>query len=728
MYRWLILFMVAVSTLAGGARKELTLDDIFQKRVFKTASLGKWKWLPGKEALVFNQFDSTTQVQSLYRYELETADTVLFVSGEYLTFQGQPLKIDDFWLSSDSKTLLLQTQVKQIWRRSQEGVYYLFQMERAEMIPLADHEPLRNVKFSPDGRRVAYVKSDNNLYVYDLLSRRERRLTRDGSATILNGHLGWLYEEEFGMYDGYRWSPDSRRIAFWREDQSQVKTFPLVDELSLYPTITEVYYPKVGETNPKVKIGVVQVQSGRTRWLAVDSGPDGYIPRLTWVDGYSASDPGPCLVITRLNRKQNLLELILASVRTGRTRTIFRDRDSAWVDVPYDFVSLPGGKLLFTSERSGYRHIYRLDPAQELLIPITQGSWEVERIVAVDTVQGKIYFTGNASNILERHLWVVNFDGTDLRRLTEQPGWHQPRFSPRRGYFIDFYSRSNRPPAILLKKSTGEMVRILKESDTLSFTEYGIVYPEFFQFTTNDGVTLNGMMLTPPELEPQRKYPVIIYGYGLPGSQLVVDRWGGSRFLFHNYLVQQGYCVVSIDNRQTGGRGKARKNLGYGDVGRWLIRDHIAAVRYLAQVAYVDTGRVGVWGWSGGGYFTALALTRGAPYFKTGVAVAPVTDWRLYDSAYTERYMGLLWENTAGYDSASVFTYLDRLRGHLLLIHGTADDNVHAQHTIQLVNAAIAQGKQIDLFLYPNRNHGLNGGNTTYHLFSRIADYFREHL
>jgi len=407
---------------------------------------------------------------------------------------------------------------------------------------------------------------------------------------------------------------------------------------------------------------------------------------------------------------------------------IIEDVDSAWVDVHENPLFLTDGSFLFTSERSGYRHIFYAASDGTIISQVTDGEWEVKRLVDVDEEFGKIYFTANRESILEQHFYSVNPDGNGLLQLTSGPGWHSPQLSPTKSYFIDSYSSSKIPQRILLKTIQGETVRVMVETDMEPYLEYDFTYPEFFDFTTADGVTLKGMITLPWNFDEEKKYPIIINGYGLAGSQMAADWWGGRNYLWHQYMAQNGHIIVSINNRQTGGRGKAFKNLGYRDLGKWLINDHIEAVNYLGKFPYADTNRVGVWGWSGGGYFTALALTKGADYFTTGVSIAPVTDWRLYDTAYTERYMGLLSENEAGYDTASVLTYIDQFKGKLLLVHGTGDDNVHAQNTLWLMDKFIESGKQVDMLFYPSRSHGIHGDNATYHLYSRMAEYFFENL
>ena len=700
--------------------RELTLDAIFKEDQFKRASLGHFKWVPDTDSYALFLDDSLTGCKSLFKIDLVTADTTLMVSSENFIINEDTLQVTSFWFSPDGDNLLLLTRKRKQWRHSFFGIYYNYSILHNQLKPIAKGEHLRNIKYAPDSRKIAYVKEDNNLYVFDIRHIKEKKLTRDGSETILNGYRGWLYEEEFGSFDGYRWSPDSKHILFFREDQSMVKIFTFLDETSLYPEVKQVYYPKAGEENPTVQTGVVSVRGGRTSWLNFGDYEDMYFPRAVWLEDHP--------VVARLNRKQNHLEWFKFDKRFRNQEMIIEDIDSAWVDVHENPLFLTDGSFLFTSERSGYRHIFYADNDGNSINQVTNGEWEVKRLVDVDQDSGKIYFTGNRESILERHFYSVNLDGSDLLQLTSEPGWHSPRLSPTKSYFIDSYSSSKNPRRILLKTIRGETVRVIKETDMEPYLEYEFTYPEFFDFTTSDGVTLKGMITLPWNFDEDKKYPILIHGYGLAGSQMAGDWWGGKNYLWHQYMAQEGYIIVSINNRQTGGRGKAFKNLGYGDLGKWLINDHIETVKYLGNFSYADTSRVGVWGWSGGGYFTALALTKGADYFTTGVSIAPVTDWRLYDTAYTERYMGLLSENEAGYDTASVLTYIDQFKGKLLLVHGTGDDNVHAQNTLWLMDKFIESGQQVDMLFYPSRSHGIHRGNATLHLYTRMAQYFFEHL
>ena len=722
-----IILIVLMTSLLNAQWKDLTLEDVFKKSPFEYASIGQWKWLPDTDDYLFFKMDTTIKARSLYQYSLTSGDTSLFLSGDKFAFDGQTLHLVDYTIHPKSEKILLVTEQQRIWRHSRSAVLYLYDMNSEIVMKVADGNRLRNVKFSPDGESVAYLKNDNNLYAYHINDDKEIRLTKDGSLNILNGHFGWVYEEEFGSYDAYRWSPDSKSIAFVREDQTYVKQFPMMDELYDYPVVKYHHYPKVGESNPVLNIGVVNVNTKRTKWLDLSASEEMYHPRMKWLESSQTESGKQELVVTRINRHQNRLELLRYDVKKGTGSLFWTDESEAWVDLTEDLFFLKDGSFITLSENSGYQHIYHFDRLGRLINAITSGDWEVSRIASLDEDNGKIYFGGKKESAIESNLYLVNIDGSDFKLLSNNLGSHRSIFSPSNLYFIDYYSASNTPTEITLNNSDGSRVMDLAVTDRSQFEEYGFSKTEFIQIPTSDnGTLLNAMITLPRDFDPNKKYPVIVFGYSGPGSQVVVNRQG--RGLWNRYMNQEGFITFSIDPRGTGGRGTEFKYLAYKDIGKWVAHDQVEGAKYLSSLPYVDGSRIGIWGWSGGGYMTALCMTKGAPYFKVGVAVASVTDTRLYDTIWTERYMGLLPENEAGYDSASVLNYADKLQGKLLLVHGTGDDNVHPQNSTQLLDEFVKVNKQADMLLYANRNHGIRGGNTTFHLWTKITNYFMKNL
>ena len=718
MKKTVILLAFAIcSNLFGG--KRLTLEDVTGESPFEIASLGKIVWISGEDAYTF--LKQSNDVRSLYRVDLMTDDTTLFLDGEQLKFNGSSVVVTNYSFSQDGHKILIQTDREKIWRRTNWGTYWIYNRETDEMVPVSkNNQRLRNVKFSPDGKMVAYVREDNNLYTFEIGRKRERQLTRTGTDVVLNGHFGWVYEEEFSIYDAYRWSPDSKTIAYWEENQSRVPVFTMINELELYPVTTEIRYPKAGQTNPTMRIGVVKATGGATRWMDIGDNRDMYYPRIYW---HSSEQ----LLVMRMRRLQNRWDLLICNPKSGKKKQGLMEMDeNGWVSVHDNYRFLEKDEIVWISERSGYQHLYRHTLKGEELAQLSDGQWEATRIVHLDEERGVVYFMANKASVAESHLYSVSFDGTGLKQLTTEKGNHSVQFSPLGEYFVDSYSSVSQPSKIVLKKQDGTTVRIIKETEKNQFDDYDWSIPRFVTFKTHDEAeTLDGIVILPVGYKKGKKYPMMVYGYGMPGTQIVRDRWGG---LWNQFLAQEGFIVFSMDARGMSGRGEVFKNLSYGDMSRYLAKDHVAGIDYMVREWGADPDRVGAWGWSGGGYFTGLMLTKNGSHFKAGVSVAPVMDFRLYDTIYTERSMGLPQDNEAGYDSTSVFSYVDNLQGHLLVIHATGDDNVHSQNTTQLVEKFVNAQQPLEVFYYPNRDHGIRGGNSRIHLYTKMFNHLREHL
>ena len=718
MKKTIILLAFAIcSNLFGG--KRLTLEDVTGESPFEIASLGKIVWISGEDAYTF--LKQSNDVRSLYRVDLMTDDTTLFLDGERLKFNGSSVVVTNYSFSQDGHKILIQTDREKIWRRTNWGTYWIYNRETDEMVPVSkNNQRLRNVKFSPDGKMVAYVREDNNLYTFEIGRKRERQLTRTGTDVVLNGHFGWVYEEEFSIYDAYRWSPDSKTIAYWEENQSRVPVFTMINELELYPVTTEIRYPKAGQTNPTMRIGVVKATGGATRWMDIGDNRDMYYPRIYW---HSSEQ----LLVMRMRRLQNRWDLLICNPKSGKKKQGLMEMDeNGWVSVHDNYRFLEKDEIVWISERSGYQHLYRHTLKGEELAQLSDGQWEATRIVHLDEERGVVYFMANKASVAESHLYSVSFDGTGLKQLTTEKGNHSVQFSSSGEYFVDSYSSVSQPSKIVLKKRDGTTVRIIKETEKKQFDDYDWSIPQFVTFKTHDGAaTLDGIVILPVGYKKGKKYPMMVYGYGMPGTQIVRDRWGG---LWNQFLAQEGFIVFSMDARGMSGRGEVFKNLSYGDMSRYLAKDHVAGIDYMVREWGADPDRVGAWGWSGGGYFTGLMLTKNGSHFKAGVSVAPVMDFRLYDTIYTERSMGLPQDNEAGYDSTSVFSYVDNLQGHLLVIHATGDDNVHSQNTTQLVEKFVNAKQPLEVFYYPNRDHGIRGGNSRIHLYTKMFNHLREHL
>jgi len=598
----------------------------------------------------------------------------------------------------------------------------LLDVNTKQITALANNSPnLRNVKLSPDGKYVGFVR-DHNIFIVDLSNGNEKAITNNGTDNILNGEFDWVYEEEFGLADAWRWSPDSKKIAFWQFDQTRVKEFHLVDEMYTYNKVFNLKYPKVGEQNAIVKIAVADIQSGKTNWMDIGSNDDIYIPRIFWTNSSST------LSLLRLNRHQNYLEVIMSNSSTGKSKIIITDEDPSWIDIN-DLIFLKSkDQIILTSEKSGYRHAYLYDYTGNLIRQLTDGKWEISDLAGVDEKSDWLYFYGKKDSPLQQNIYRTNLFFTELSRISKYDGWHNAIFSPNFKYYIDYYSNAYTPTKTILNNADGVQIRLLDSGIIEALQKHNLVYPSFVKFHTTNDTELNGYFIKPKNFDPNKRYPVLVYGYGGPGSQMVVDRWGGERTFWHQYLTEQGYIIFCMDNRGTGGRGKAFKNLSYLDLSKWSVHDQIEGAKYLRTLPFVNPNRIGFWGWSGGGYLTIAMLTRAADYFKTGVAVAPVTDFKFYDAIWTERYMGLANENIEGYKNANLINTAGGLKGKLMIIHGSGDDNVHYQNTLQFINKCIELNKPVDMFIYPNRAHSISGGNTRLHLFTKITDYFLRNL
>ena len=724
------------------AQEEISLENIFDG-TFSTEGIGRYEWKNNSDSYFF----SKSSEKSLDFFELEVSKNDTTKS-----FSISKDLIDNFSysFSPNQDMLLLKKNHKQLWRHSSYGTYYVYNINQMSLKPISSQpDSLRNVKFSPDSKKIAYVRNDNNLYMYEISEEKETQLTFDGSDTILNGHFGWVYEEEFGTYDSYKWSPNSQFIAFIREDQELVREYALVDYEEQYPVVKYIRYPKAGEDNPIVSIIILDLLNEEYRTVNL---PDTsyYIPDIVWQVNSSN------LFFATLNRKQNDWNLYKYDFELNNGTLILNDKNDTWIDrdpftIPgsigswstkggFSFAIMEDGEIIWLSERDGYRHIYRNRPDGKFFNQITRGDWEVNTINAINYKDKVIYFTAKKESEVENHLYSIKFNGSRLKKLTKEVGSHSVSFSPRLNYFIDNFSSLTIPNKIFVRENSGKIIQTLRSTDRTKFDESNFTYPQIINIFADDGTRLNALITYPHNFDPMKQYPVILYNYGGPGSQLVINRWGSGSHLFHQFFASRDFIIFSFDNRGTGGRGKAFKDLAYGDYGKYLVKDHIAAAEYLQSLTYVDADNIGIWGWSGGGYLTNMCMTLASDYYAAGISIAPNVDPLLYDTIWTERYMGLVDENPEGYKNASVLTHVHKAKGHLLQIHGNADDNVHHQHSINLAKAYAEHGKDMEMFIYSNANHGMynnnflsennpaNGWKNRYHLYKKMTDFFIEHL
>jgi dipeptidyl-peptidase-4 len=721
------LFVLAIGLLlaapVAAQQPDLTVQSIMGSREFSGAFVSV-RWMDDGDH--YTRIERGESGTDLMRVNASSGEETLLVSGAALIPSGadESIGILGYQFSDDGSKLLIFTNSQRVWRQRTKGEYYVWDFGNETLTPVSTAEGWQMfAKFSPDGESVAFVR-DNNLFVSDFQAGEERQLTFDGGENIINGTSDWVYEEELGLRDAFRWSPDGRRIAFWRLDQTVIKSFYMIDDTELYPELLPVRYPKAGEQNSEVRIGVVEVESGETAWMDLGPDTDIYI-----ADAGFASSPDE-IWMTRLNRHQNRLDLMLADVRSGESRVIMTDEDAAWVDARDPRWIEDGEQFVFRSEREGYAQLYLYQRDGRLIRKVTDGDWDVLSLYGVDEGEGVVYFSGALDGPLVRPLYRIGLDGRGLTRITPEGGSHRINMNPTFTMYVDSYSRAGRPTVQTLHEIDGDQVRVLSSNEELiaKIEAMNLPAPEFITVPGADGVELNAYIIKPADFDPNRQYPLLMNVYGGPGSQTVRDSWGGGNYLWHQMLAQAGYLVASVDNRGTGARGREFKKQTYMKLGELESDDQIAAARHFASLPYVDGDRIGIWGWSYGGYMSLMSIFRGEGAFKAAISVAPVTDWRLYDTIYTERFMRTPQENEEGYDNGAPLSHVGDFEGNLLVVHGTGDDNVHAQNTVQLIEKLEQEGKQFDMRLYPNKTHSIAGGTTRVNLFEYFTEWFMENL
>jgi dipeptidyl-peptidase-4 len=734
----LVLFAAAAGSLPAGAQQtdpsRLTLQRIYGSGEFAAQPFGPSRWLSDGTAYTTLEPPAEGDGRDIVRYDVERGSREVLVPADRLVPEGAsaPLDIDDYAWSPDGKQLLVFTNTQPVWRLNTRGDYWVLDRASGSLKKLggAEAKPstLMFAKFAPDGGRVAYVR-ENNLYVEDLPTGKITPLTTDGSRTLINGTFDWVYEEELMNYyaDGWRWSPDGGSIAFWQLNADSVKNFYLVNNTdSVYSRVIPVQYPKVGETNSAARVGVVSAAGGPTRWLEIEGDPrNHYIARMEWAPSSNE------VVLQRLNRLQNRNEVILGDAKTGQVRTVMVEQDSTWVDLVDDFVWLNGGKqFTWVSDRDGWNHVYVISRDGKQARLVTKGDFDVLQIKGIDPKGGWLYYIASPENPTQRYLFRTRLDGKGKpERLSPagEPGTHSYDVAPNYRYAIDTYSSLGNPPVIrLVRLPNHQPIRTLEDNQGLrsKVTALSRGPVEWLSIEAEDGSAMPGVLLKPADFDSTRKYPLLFFLYGGPGHAEVTDVWGGY-YLWHTMLTQKGYLVAIVDNRGTPTPlGRRFRKAIYGQMGVLETRDQAVAARTLIRRPYVDPERVGIWGWSYGGFMALNALFQHADLYRTAVAVSPVTHWALYDNVYTERFNGLITDNREGYDRGSPLSYVKGMRGNLLLIHGGGDDNVHYQNTEMLINALVAANRPFEMMEYPNRTHCIcQGKGTQAHLFDLVTRF-----
>lgn len=711
-FLWLI---VLGSTVYGQTKKDITLEDIWRDYKFSASSIS------GLRSMNDGLFYTTIDDQSILKHSYSDAEkTEILLDLKVVTNGTQ--NIDGYEFSADESRVLLTKEQEPIYRHSAKSHYYVYDFKQQTATQLSEGEKQMYATFSPLADKVAFVK-ENNLFYKDLITSIEVQVTTDGKKNeIINGASDWVYEEELVLVKAFNWSPDGKKIAFFKFDESEVKEWMMKMYTGLYPEEVRFKYPKAGEANSEVAVYIYDIENKKTIKVQI---PDAYeyISRINWTNDSQK------LAVQTLNRHQNHLQIYLSDAVNGESKRIYTETDKRYVEIPQTHFLKTKNQFLITSEKDGFNHLYLYNIDGTLVKQVTKGSWEVTSFYGIDEKNETIYFQSAEESPLERYVYSIKTNGKSKNKLTSRKGNNNANFNKTFTYFINYHSDANTPNYITLNDNTGKEKRVLENNERVikQIANYNTTPKEFMEIKAN-GNKLNAWMIKPANFDKTKKYPVFVTIYGGPGYQTVQNSWGGSNYFWAQLLASKGYIVVSVDNRGSGARGADFKKKTYKQLGKYETEDQIAAAKYLAGLPYVDGSRIGIFGWSYGGYMSSLCITKGADVFKMAIAVAPVTNWRFYDNIYTERYMQTPQENAEGYDDNSPINHVDKLKGKYLLIHGMADDNVHYQNATEMVNALVNANKQFTQFAYPNKNHGLYGGNTRLHLYHLMTNFILENL
>ena len=702
-------------------KQEITLDDIFSKGTFAAKGVAGFNSM--KDGKYYCAQDDNENIIS-YSFETGKAiDTLVKKSDLVLPGSGKTLSGFSFKWSSDESKILLETEFKHGYRHSYKAMIYVFDLKTKKLVkPLNDLVSL--AEFSNDATKIAYTK-DNNLFYFDLISNKEIQITNDGKINnIINGSTDWVYEEEFALTKGFYWSPKGDKIAYYRFDESGVKEYSMPTYGSLYPEINKFKYPKAGEANSIITIYCFDLATSNKQFIDIGKETDIYFPRLDFTKDNNT------LCIQRMNRLQNKLELLLSNATTGETKIILNEDNKAYIDVPEITFLSDGKTFIMNSERDGWNHLYHFDLKGKMIKQLTKGAWEVDQFYGVDEKNKQIYVSTSEVNSVDRYIYSISLDGKNKKQIVSKQGWNTATFNSDYTYFLLSNSSLNSPSYYALCDAKGNELRILEDNAKLvsKIKNYQISNAQMTTFKNEVGNDLNAFVIKPINFDESKKYPVLMYVYGGPGNQLAVDRWMGGTYFWYQMLAAKGYMIVCVDGRGTGFKGEAFKKCTYLQLGKYEIEDQIFVAKQLGKLSYVDASRIGIWGWSFGGYMSSLGISKGADVFKMAIAVAPVTNWRYYDNIYTERFMRTPQENGKNYDDNSPVNHVEKIKGKYLIVHGTADDNVHFQNSVEMLDAMIKKNIRFDSEYYPNKNHGISGGKTRLHLYDKMTRFILENL
>jgi len=719
----LFILFLAFTTTFFAQKQDITLEDIWVNGTFSTERLESFQTMKnGDYYTILNHNSIGTYLDKFDYATLKKVETI--VTGNDLAGIQY---FDDYTFSKDESKLIIGVDLDKIYRHSKIGKYYVYEINAKKLVLISEFD-IQEPTFSPDGKKIGFVYQ-NNLYVKNLETLKTTQITFDGEKNkVINGITDWVYEEEFSFVRAFDWNGASDKIAFIRFDESEVPEFSMdIYDDELYPKQEVFKYPKAGEKNSKVSLHLYNLNTKKSSEINLGSKKQDYIPRIQW------SKEDNTLSVITLNRHQNNLNLLFVDGNSLQSALILNEKDAAYVDITDDLTFLKDDSFIWTSEKDGFNHIYLYNKKGELIKQTTKGPWEVTKYYGFNSKTKQIYYQSTEEGSINRSIYAIKINGKNKQKLSKSIGNNSAAFSSSFNYFINTYSSVNTAPLYtLMDAKTGKEIQQIKNNLNLSekLTKYNLSPKEFSTLKTKNG-TFNMWMIKPTDFDPNKTYPLLMFQYSGPGSQQVTNKWNNiwTHDYWHQMMAEKDYIIVCVDGRGTGFKGRDFKKVTYKELGKYEIEDQIEAAKELGKRSYIDANRIGIWGWSFGGYMSSLAITKGADIFKMAIAVAPVTSWRFYDTVYTERYMQTPQENPSGYDENSPINFVSLLKGDYLLIHGTGDDNVHVQNSMRMVNALINANKQFDYFSYPDRTHGIyEGKNTRLHLFTKMTNFIDKSL
>lgn len=722
LFSLLLIFITAQTAFSQD--KKVELKDVWQRYAFNAQSISGLNSM--KDGLHYSAITNSNGL-AIEKYSYATGESVgvIVSANEIKEKTGRQINFDSYEFSANEDKVLLATQTESIYRHSSKSKYFVYDIGKGKITALNADGKQQLATFSPTRNQVAFV-FENKIHIQDFDKADSQLITfgKGQDNAFIAGAVDWVYEEEFSFHEGFQWSPNGDYIAYYQTDEREVPLFTMdIFGSQLYPTEDEFKYPKAGEPNSKVNIHTFNVTTKEDKVVKLETTYE-YIPRIKWTKEDAE------LIVYSMNRHQNELNLWRLNEGADQASLLYKETAPCYIEINDDLRFLKDGSFIWSSEKDGFNHLYHIKKDGEIKKQITKGDWPVTEFYGIDEETGTLFYQSAEKSPLGRNVYSIGLNGRKKTMLSSQEGWNGAEFSNGMKFYINTFSSKDIPTFQTLHDNKGNQLREIVKNEGLQkrIATFALASKEFFSFTTEDEVELNGWMMKPHDFDADKKYPVLMFVYGGPGSQTVKNQYDGFNHFYYESLANKGYIIVSVDNRGTGARGRDFRTVTYKELGKYETLDQISAAKYLGTQSYIDKDRIGIWGWSYGGYMSSLCITKGADVFKMAMAVAPVTNWRFYDSIYTERYMQTPQENAGGYDNNSPVNHVSKLKGEYLLVHGSADDNVHVQNTMRMITALVAANKQFDLFIYPDKNHGIYGGNTRFHLYTKMTNFITENL